>query len=228
LRFVQFLDGDCTLMPGWLEAAASALADDPQRAAVFGELLERDPDGGVYGRLCAMEWRFGALGGVAMMRAEVFGALGGFRPEVIAGEDSELGVRMALAGHKVTKIGALMATHEAGITRFAQWWRRAVRAGHAIGHRSDLHGGTPLRDCVRERNSTLFWGIGVPLLAACAPPASLAVLAAYPFLWLRIRLRRGSALYASFVLIGKFANALGLARFYLNKLAGRYELIEYK
>lgn len=236
IRYVQFLDGDCTLLPAWLEAAAQGLAADPRRGAVTGELLEREPDGGVYSRLCAMEWHwppgdvrdFGALGGIAMMRAEVFRALGGYRPEVIAGEDSELGVRMALAGYKVTRIARLMATHDAGITRFGQWWRRAVRAGHAIGQRSHLNGGSVLRDCVHERNSTLFWGIGLPLLAVSAVPESLLLLCAYPALWLRVWRRRGSALYATFVLIGKFANALGLARFYLNKLAGRYEIIEYK
>jgi len=233
MRYVQFLDGDCTLFAGWLEAAARALEADPQRAVVTGELLERDPDGSAYNRLCAMEWRstpgeVRALGGVAMMRAEVFRTLGGYRPEVIAGEDSELGVRMALAGYRVTRIAGLMATHDAGITRFAQWWRRAVRAGHAIGQRSHLNGGSALRDCVRERNSVLFWGVGVPLLALAALPGSLLLLCAYAALWLRVWRRRGSALYATFLLIGKFANALGLARFYLNKLAGRYALIEYK
>jgi GT2 family glycosyltransferase len=233
MRYVQFLDGDCTLFAGWLDAAARALAADPRRAAVTGELLERDPDGNAYSRLCAMEWRstpgeVRALGGIAMMRADVFRALGGYRPEVIAGEDSELGVRMALAGYKVTRIAGLMATHDAGITRFGQWWRRAVRGGHAIGQRSYLNGGSALRDCVRERNSVLFWGIGLPLLALSAVPGSLLLLCAYAALWLRVWRRRGSALYATFALIGKFANALGLARFYLNKLAGRYALIEYK
>jgi glycosyltransferase involved in cell wall biosynthesis len=233
LRYVQFLDGDCTLFSGWLEAGARALEAEPQRAVVTGELLERDADGSAYSRLCAMEWRsppgeVRALGGIAMMRADVFHAVGGYRPEVIAGEDSELGVRMALAGYKVTKIAPLMATHEAGITRFSQWWRRAVRAGHAIGQRSHLNGGSALRDCVHERNSVLFWGIGLPLLSVSAAPGSLLLLWAYAALWLRVWQRRRSALYATFVVIGKFANALGLARFYLNKLAGRYAIIEYK
>jgi hypothetical protein len=40
----------------------------------------------------------------------------------------------------VTKLDAPMATHDADIRRFGQWWRRAVRAGHAIGQRSYLNG----------------------------------------------------------------------------------------
>ena len=233
LRYVQFLDGDCTLFAAWLEAGRCALRSERQQAVVTGELLERDADGSAYSRLCALEWRsppgeVRALGGIAMMRVDAFRALGGYRPEVIAGEDSELGVRMTLAGYKVTKIAALMATHDAGITRFGQWWRREVRGGHSIGQRSYLNGSSALRDCVHERNSVLFWGIGLPLAAVSALPASLLLLWVYAALWLRVWQRRGSALYATFVVIGKFANALGLARFYLNKLAGRYAIIEYK
>lgn len=249
IRFVQFLDADCTLFPGWIEAAARALSEEPRRSAVVGHLLERNADASVYNRLCAMEWRsastgdlqnYGSLGGISMMRAAVFRELGGFRPDVIAGEDSEFSVRMQLAGYKVTKIDCPMAIHDANLRSFGQWWRRAVRAGHAIGQRFDIHGRSAIRDCVRERNSTLFWGIGLPLVSLLtgfsSGGAGFILLAAYPVLGIRVwrHRRRGgdgsgeAALYATFILIGKFANAVGLMRFFLNKLAGRYEIIEYK
>src|SRR4051812_30057032 len=35
IRHVQFIDGDCTLIEGWLEAATAALDADPKRAAVM-------------------------------------------------------------------------------------------------------------------------------------------------------------------------------------------------
>jgi GT2 family glycosyltransferase len=248
MRFVQFLDGDCTLLPGWIDAAVRTLERDATRAAVFGVVLEREAAASVYNRLCDIEWRCargdladcGSLGGRAMMRAAVFRELGGFRAEVIAGEDSELGVRMGLAGYKVTSIACLMATHDAAMHRFGQWWQRAVRAGHAIGQRCDLHGSSAARDCVRERQSTLFWGIALPLgivLGALASGgASLWLLTAYLLLGVRVcrhRLGAGdeardAALYALFVVIGKFANAVGLLKFFINKSAGRYPLIEYK
>jgi len=249
IEFVQFLDGDCILLPGWIDAAIRALSTQSKRAAVFGHLLERNADATPYNRLCAMEWRrsapgdlkdFGALGGISIMRADVFSELGGFRPDVIAGEDSELGVRMGLAGYKITKIDSPMASHDANMSSFRQWWRRAVRAGHAIGQRSDIHGRSALRDCVRERNSTLFWGIGFPLLVLLTAfptrGASLLLLAAYPALGVRVWRHRRSlgersgdaALYAAYVLIAKFAHAVGLTRFFISKLTQRYEIIEYK
>ena len=72
--------------------------------------------------------------------------------------------RLPLPGQKWTKRDQPMAIHDANITTFRQWWRRSVRAGHAIGQRSQLNGKTALKDCVRERASTWFWGIGLPLV----------------------------------------------------------------
>jgi GT2 family glycosyltransferase len=248
LRLVQFLDGDCTLLPGWLEAAEEAMAADAARAIVVGPLRERHPEASDYNRLCALEWRslpgdltnFGALGGIMLVRAEVFDRVGGFNEQVIAGEDSEFGVRVAIAGFKVTKIGVDMATHDADIQRFAQWWRRAVRGGHAIGQRFSLHGRGAMRDCARERRSVLVWGLALPATILALAPAthglSLLLAGGYAVLGQRIvKYRRGQGdsgadarLYARFVVIGKFAEAWGLLKFYLNNMAGRFRIIEYK
>ena len=248
LRSIQFLDGDCTLLPGWLEAAEQAMAADQARAIVVGPLRERHPEASDYNRLCALEWRstpgdltnFGALGGIMLVRAEAFIRVGGFNEQVIAGEDSEFGVRVALAGFKVTKIAVEMATHDADIHRFAQWWRRAVRGGHAIGQRFSLHGRGAMRDCARERRSVLVWGLALPATILVLAPAthglSLLLAGGYAVLGQRIaRYRRGQGdsgadarLYARFVVIGKFAEAWGLLKFYLNNMAGRFRIIEYK
>ncbi|OAI11977.1 hypothetical protein A1359_14195 [Methylomonas lenta] len=248
IQFVQFVDGDCTLASGWLLAAGTALANSKHYAAVVGHLQELHPDASLYNRLCAMEWcsptgelrNFGALGGIAMMRADVFQQLGGFNPEVIAGEDSELGVRMALAGFKVIKIDHAMAVHDANMLRFSQWWKRAVRGGHAIGQRAFLNGQSAVMDCVRERKSAWFWGIVLPalILFAAVPTAgwSFSLLAGYPLLGYRVyryRLGRGDSeqdalLYSFFIVLGKFAEGIGLLKFHINRLRARYEIIEYK
>ena len=246
--FVQFLDGDCTLLAGWLESAARSMDADPARAAVIGPLQERRPEASIYNRLCALEWKspagdlsnFGALGGIMLVRAEVFARLGGFNEKVIAGEDSEFGVRVGAAGLKITKISVAMATHDADILRFGQWWRRAVRAGHAIGQRFSLNGRGPMRDCARERRSVLVWGVSLPLIIVLLAPFtfgfSLLLAGGYLVLGQRIaryRLAQGDSrpdarLYARFVVIGKFAEAVGLLKFHLNNVAGRFRIIEYK
>ncbi len=245
---VQFLDGDCTLLPGWLAASTAAMQADAMRAVVIGPLQERRPEASVYNRMCALEWKsppgdvsnFGALGGIMLVRAAMFTQLGGFNEDVIAGEDSEFGVRIGTAGLKITKIAEPMATHDADIHRFGQWWRRSVRAGHAIGQRFSLNGRGPLRDCARERRSVLVWGVSVPLLIVGLAPftggLSLLLAGGYLVLAQRIaRYRKGQGdsaadawLYARFVVIGKFAEAVGLLKFQLNSMAGRYRIIEYK
>jgi GT2 family glycosyltransferase len=249
LAYVQFLDGDSIVAPGWLDAAEAALDANAGCAIVFGHLRERDPQSSVYNLLCALEWRspsgpvanFGHLGGIMMVRRSVFEQLGGFNPAVVAGEDSEFGVRVGLAGHGARKLDAPMALHDADIRHFSQWWRRAVRAGHAIGQRAQLHGDGPLRDCARERRSTWFWGVVLPLAALAALPAtrgvSLLLLLAgcLTLAWriARFRLsigddRREARLYAAFTVLGKVANGLGLLKYQFNRLRGQMRIIEYK
>jgi GT2 family glycosyltransferase len=249
LHAAQFIDGDCTLLPGWLEAADAALRDEPRRGVVVGQLVERSPEASIYNRLCAMEWAgpagdlkdFGALGGIMVVRTAVFRSLGGFNAEVIAGEDSEFGVRCALNGHTVTKLARPMATHDADIHGFFQWWRRAVRSGHAIGQRARLNGSGPLRDCVRDRRSVIAWGLALPLggLLLTAPTGGLSLLlvaAGAGVLAMRVyrfRRRRGDPaadawLYARHLVLAKIAQAWGLATFYLNQARGRFRIIEYK
>jgi hypothetical protein len=56
LRYVQFVDGDCELQPGWINAATSCLDRTPEVAAVFGRLRERHPERSLYNWLCDQEW----------------------------------------------------------------------------------------------------------------------------------------------------------------------------
>ena len=248
LELIQFVDGDCELSEGWLEAAKQSMLSDTIHAVIIGHLQECNPDSSIYNRLCAMEWKspvgdvknFGALGGIFMARASVFRALGGFNANVIAGEDSEFGVRLSLAGYRVTKINHEMAIHDANMTTFAQWWTRSVRAGHAIGQRAHLNGKTSVKDCVQERKSTLFWGVAVPLLALLllipTHGASVLLLLAYLALALKVYLFRrkqnesvsDAIVYAKFIVLAKIANGLGLLKFYFNRFKQRYEIIEYK
>jgi glycosyltransferase involved in cell wall biosynthesis len=248
IRLVQFLDGDCKLVSGWLEAAADTLAAREECAIVTGKLLELHPDASVYNRLCQLEWNAppgdltdtGAIGGIFMTRVSAFESVGGFNEQVIAGEDSELGVRLGLQGWKITRIDHQMAVHDAEITSFSQWWKRSVRAGHAVGQRAFLNGATAARDCLRERRSTIVWGILLPiailLLLVPTKGASLVLLGLYGVLAIKVYAHRramgdtqaDAATYASFLPLAKIANGMGLAKFELNRRANSYSIIEYK
>ena len=247
-KFVMFLDGDCVLDPGFPSAAAGTFAEHPDCAIVTGHLAERYPEASIYNRLCAIEWRspagrienMNALGGIMAVRISTFQEVNGFNTNAIAGEEPDLGVRLALAGHSIIKIDRPMAIHDAGMTSFGQWWTRAVRGGHALAHRYASHGRTRFRDGGRELLSDLFWGLGVPLaaLVLLAPSRGLSVLllGGYLLLYLRVRnhYRRSglsdtdARLAARFIVYSKFAHVLGIAKYWVNRIRGRYQIIEYK
>lgn len=228
--FVQFIDGDCELAAGWPETAAAFLATHEDTAAVAGRLAELRPDASVYNRLCDEEWaaRAGearACGGIAMMRLSAFRAVGGFREDLAAGEEPELCLRLRRAGGRIWRLADDMATHDADMTRFSQWWRRSRRAGRAYAQGAWLHGRGPERYYVRETLRALAWSALLPaaLIGALVTPWSLAMLLAYPAQIARLALRRGGARFdwvaAWFSVLGKFAEALGVLDFVFRRRA---------
>src|SRR6185312_216286 len=103
VRYVQFVDGDCEIVGGWIQAATSFLDQRPDIGAVCGRRRERFPAASVYNWLCDQEWdgpagEARAFGGDVMIRADALAAVGGYRNDMIAGEDPELGVRLRAAG----------------------------------------------------------------------------------------------------------------------------------
>lgn len=134
MQLVQFVDGDCEVNASWLATAQAFLEQHPAVAVVCGRRRERFPQRSVYNLLCDLEWdtpvgEAKACGGDALMRADAFAAVGGFRPDLIAGEEPELCVRLRANGWKIWRLAAEMTLHDAGMTRFTQWWRRSCVLG---------------------------------------------------------------------------------------------------
>ena len=243
--YVQFVDGDCEIVAGWIELAAQQLEENLNWAIVCGRRREQHPDASIYNRLCDIEWdtpvgEAHACGGDAMIRVAAFQQVGGYNSDVIAGEEPEMCVRLRQAGWIIHRLGAEMTLHDAAITHFGQWWKRNVRAGHAYAEGAAMHGKTT-GHWVRETRSNWFWGLILPIwtlvLAWPTRGISLVLLAGYVVLACRIRrgalkrdMSRAEAnLYARFTTIGKFAQAWGQLKYHLGHLRGRRSaLIEYK
>lgn len=240
--FVQLVDGDCEVQPGWIAAALAAMAAHPQAVVVCGRRRERAPGASVWNRLCDREWNTPvgparACGGDALMRLAPVLAAGGYREDLIAGEEPELCLRLIRAGGEVWRIDAEMTLHDAAMTRFGQWWQRSRRAGHAFAEGAALHGAGPERHWVAETRRALVWGAGVPLaavLAALVHPAGLLILLLWPVQMARLAARwraegRTGAEAAVFTVLGKVPEALGALGYWANRLRGRRRgLIEYK
>lgn len=243
LTYVQFVDGDCEIADNWILNAAAFLEKREDVAVVCGRLREKNPDLSIYNTLCDIEWdrpagNIKACGGIAMMRIEAFRDVGGFRADLVAGEEPELCVRLRLAGWKIWRVGEDMALHDAAMTRFGQWWKRAIRAGFAYAQGAHLHGGTAEQHGVHESRSAWVWGFYLPVssvaLAVAFGPWAFLPLLIYPLQITRVALQgrrttRENCLYAFFIMLGKIAEALGQIKFVIHKWSGRRSrLIEYK
>ena len=135
VKFVQFVDGDCEIVDGWLDRARLELGRAPRVAVVCGRRRERFPGASVYNRLADLEWdtpvgEADSCGGDAMMRVDTFRSVNGFDASVVAGEEPELCQRLRAGGWKVLRVGAEMTLHDSAMLSFAQWWKRAVRSGY--------------------------------------------------------------------------------------------------
>lgn len=241
-EFVQFLDGDCMVVPGWLEAAQAALEADKDLAIVTGWRSEIAPENSIYNAICDLEWHrpagpITACGGDMMVRRVAFEEVGGFDDRVIAAEDDEFCLRIGAAGWKLLRLPLNMTRHDAAMTRFGQWWQRAVRAGHGFAQVGAMHPGY-FRSA---RRRVLFWAGLLPALglaaAALAPWGLVLIGAAYGLSYLRNvkNLRRegvdgwSATRQALFTVLSKFPNLQGMMIYYRRRLQNReMRIIEYK
>jgi GT2 family glycosyltransferase len=237
VKYIQFVDGDCELVDGFIDAALSFLASHPGVAVVCGRRQERHPEVSLYNRLCDIEWNTPvgealSCGGDSLIRVDAFASVGGFRPELIAGEEPELCLRLRRRGWKIWRIDREMTLHDAAMTRFGQWWRRAIRSGYGGAALYWLHRGTAVPGPTlygKETMSIIFWGGLLPaiIVVACLfRPYILFVTAIYPLQVGRIAVRRGIALsrswaYAFFTMLAKFAAFYGMVKYCCTRLTQR-------
>ena len=242
-RYIQVIDGDCTLDDKWLNIAAAFLDQRTDVAVVCGRRRERRPEASLYNRLCDIEWatpigEAAACGGDALIRGDALKAAGFYNDSLIAGEEPELCLRIREKGWKIWRLDVEMTSHDAAMTKFSQWWTRSKRAGHAFAEISSLHRASPFRIWRRETLRALFWAGIAPasiLLSITISPLFLILPGAYPAQILRLYFSRRNALgedaapWAALTVIGKFAEASGVLKYYFGKVAGRKSgLFEYK
>jgi glycosyltransferase involved in cell wall biosynthesis len=242
--YVFFVDGDCEVDPGWLDKAARFLDQHEDVAVVSGLRRERFPDKSIYNLLIDIEWRdypFGEVkfcGGDALIRATAFKQVNGFRPDMICGEEPEMCVRLRQQAWRIWRLNEPMATHDAAMLRFGQWWKRELRTGYAFAQGASLHGAPPERHSVNDSRRAWAWGLGLPLGIAIMTAAggewcALACLI-YPVQIVRLafmgkRSRRENWARAAALVIGKFPQVIGELKFLFDRMRGtQAHLIEYK
>lgn len=179
-EYILFLDGDTILHSEFPARALDAMMADATLAAIWGHRREIHPEASIYNRILDLDWIFAPgiveyCGGDVLMRRAALEATGGYDGTLIAGEEPELCRRMRALGYRILHIDAPMTGHDLEMRRFAQYWKRALRAGHAyaeVSHRF-RRTGDPFWQAERTGNLRRggFWILS--LLAAAVLSAAL-------------------------------------------------------
>ncbi len=241
IEYVQFIDGDCELVDGWLETAHAFLAAHSDVAIVSGRNRERYPERSVYNRLCDIEWNTPVgetrvCGGNFLARVEAFKSVGGFRDTLIAGEEPDLCLRLSERGWRIWRLDQEMTLHDAAIFTMRQAWRRAVRSGHAFAEVSWLH-----RDEAFDWHRSVWSAVAWTGLLTVSLAGSMfdyrALLGVLVYLAQVVRIgflspqpeRRPDFAYGLIIMTSKVAETVGIAKYLANAMLHRSSnLIEYK
>lgn len=224
-RYVHFIDGDCILQPGWLDAALNHISSDDRIAVVCGTRFEAKPKASIYNAILNEEWNTppgvaDSCGGDSLIRVAALDEVGSFRTELKSCEEPELCSRLRAAGWRIWRLPVPMTEHDAAMTSLSQWWKRGARAGFGYAQVWRMAPSGRTRLYGRELASTFAWAVAVPLLAIAASlfmrsliPLGIAV-ALYSVQIVRIAAKRefrdrGSWQRAVLILVGKFAAAWG-------------------
>jgi len=245
LQFVQFIDGDCELQPGWLHQAKKFLKQNETFAIVCGRRRERYPAASVYNQLCDIEWntsvgKTDSCGGDAMIRVTAFNSVGGYRDSMIAGEEPEMCFRLRQLGWEIMRLDVEMTMHDVAMSKFSQWWKRNIRTGYAYAESYFLHGHSNEVFRGKELKSIITWAVIIPLLILTLSIVNLIfliVILIYPIQLIRLTFRykkelketRYAIIYSVSNLFSKWPQCFGALLFIKNKFYGRLgNIIEYK
>jgi cellulose synthase/poly-beta-1,6-N-acetylglucosamine synthase-like glycosyltransferase len=141
--FILFLDGDTILDPDFVGRASQEFAD-PNVAVVCGQRREIRPERSIYNRVLDLDWVSPAgdslyCGGDSLMRREILERVNGFNPDLIAGEEPDLCRRIRAMDCRIRHLDIPMTGHDLALLHFRQYWRRAVRTGHAYAEISERY-----------------------------------------------------------------------------------------
>ncbi|MCC6848710.1 MAG: glycosyltransferase [Deltaproteobacteria bacterium] len=128
-RYILFIDGDCELVPGWLETAIAHMETDATAGVICGARRNAHVENG------RVEVSDGGndLGGTALYRRDALVRCKGFNPFIVGSEEQELRVRLEACGFHARQTMDPMSVHHTGKKEsIAGMWRR---------HRSGMQSG---------------------------------------------------------------------------------------
>ena len=164
--YVQLIDGDSVIQPGWLEIGLRLLEQSPDVACVFGHCTEMFPTQSLYTEVCGLDWHTTPgeqryCGGNALWRRSVLESHRWFDETLRLGEEPDLCYRVRQKGYRIVCIDHPMVRHDLAIARFTEYWRRGEASGEAYARVAKRHWRNRerlwLREFVRNSCEPLMW-----------------------------------------------------------------------
>ncbi|MEM8770544.1 MAG: AAA family ATPase [Pseudomonadota bacterium] len=167
LEYVQFLEADQALAPDWVARGEKFMGRRPEVVLLEGGAVTArqlttasaapNPD--------ADEELANASLSAALVRADAFETIGGFRGDIVAADMVDLSVRLRRRGGRIWRSSEAMTIISSPQKGFGPWWRRKMKRGFENAVAVSLHGGPPDRIGVGELTGAVFWGgLYFPLL----------------------------------------------------------------
>ena len=137
---------------------------------------------------------------------------------------------------KIFRLDEEMTLHDANITRFSQWWKRANRAGFAFALSAKEHGKNNEKFGVHRTLRSLVWSgalFGILLLSFFTPLILLALFI-FPLQITKMFLKQKDKTQYGFkscvfLMLSKLPEALGVLQLVTKTLTKQdYTIIEYK
>lgn len=186
--FVQFIDGDCELVSGWLWVGEAPLLRTPQLVVVAARRRGHCQDASVCKARCDLEWNTPlgharAVGDDALYGLVAFQSVGGFVPSLICGREPELCFRLARAEWEIARLDHEMTIHDAAMKRWSQWSRRAERSGSSFAEGEDRFGAIPERYGHQQARSIRLWADAIPATTLVVAALGLMLSLTVVFFW---------------------------------------------
>jgi cellulose synthase/poly-beta-1,6-N-acetylglucosamine synthase-like glycosyltransferase len=248
--FILFLDGDCVLHPDFVTRTLPEF-EDPKIGIVFGRTRELHPNASVFHRVYDVHWWSPPVGaaefclGTALVRRSVLAAVKGYDPNLMAGEEPEICMRIRRLGYVILCVDLPMAAHDVAMTHWSQYWRRGERQGYAHAEVSQRLGKENSPALAARTRRTQIWGSVLVLLPMAAianlivtsswlPLAIVAVILVALAAREAFSCRRKTRSVYTLLLFGihsylkEVPRLVGQLRYFYDRRTGRKTWIEYK
>ena len=180
LKFVQFIDADKALDPDWITNAERFLSRRPEVTVVEGAIASSADARPVVSSISAPN-RMAIDGeiectasGSALVRADDFEMVGGFRGDLAAADFEDLCIRLRRKGSRIWRLENAMALSKKP-AKPVGWWLEAVQRGFDNAFCASLHGAPPERLGVYSTFQAVIWGLLFPLGVLLAAAVSFLI-----------------------------------------------------